>query len=31
MSGDAVYTRRYRVADAALRLENLLTGSGIGG
>ena len=28
---DAVSTRHYRVADAALRLENLLAGSGIGG
>src|SRR5277367_4703964 len=28
---DAVHTWRYRVADAALRLENLLAGSRIGG
>ena len=28
---DAVSTRRHRVADAALRLENLLAGGGIGG
>src|SRR5258707_8771571 len=28
---DANYTRGYRMADAALRLENLLARSGIGG